>query len=382
MICMNNFNYPLVSVIIPAYNAEAFIRQTLDSVLAQTYQNIEVLVVDDGSQDQTAAIVESYSQKDSRVTLLKQANAGVAAARNLAIQSARGDYIAPIDADDIWYSQKLEKQVQCMLQSDPTVGLVYTWSVHIDEADRIIGEYTPDWITYKPEGDIYPILVYFNFLDNASTPLIRRACFEAVGDYNCELKAQNAQGCEDWDLYLRIAECYQFRVVQEFLVGYRQSIGSMASNCGSMAKSYHLVMQEVQHQHPEIPAVIYRWSNSFFYQYLLGKSYKSGDHWGTLRWLKKAVGQDLNLLLRPGLYPMLIVCLLKIIAKPVSCLIWPDHRSWLEFKQKLKPRQQMITLAEVKQQIQTRPKFHWKPYDRVLLYRWSHVMKICQEISF
>jgi glycosyltransferase involved in cell wall biosynthesis len=101
----NNLNQPLVSVIIPAYNAENFIAKTLESVLSQTYQNIEVLVVDDGSTDTTAEIVKSFVQKDSRVSLLQQSNAGVAAARNLAIEKSKGEYIAPIDADDIWYPQ-------------------------------------------------------------------------------------------------------------------------------------------------------------------------------------------------------------------------------------------------------------------------------------
>ena len=130
---------PLISVIIPAYNAEIFIRRTLDSILAQTYTNIEILVVDDGSQDRTAEIVESFVEKDSRVTLLKQKNAGVATARNLAIEKSNGEYIAPIDADDIWYPQKLEKQAQCILEADQSIGLVYAWSVRIDEDDVIVG---------------------------------------------------------------------------------------------------------------------------------------------------------------------------------------------------------------------------------------------------
>ena len=119
-----NSNSPLVSVIVAAYNAETFIKQTLDSVLNQTYKNIEVLVVDDGSEDRTAEIVAAIVQNSQRVILLQQSNQGVASARNLAIQNSRGAYIAPIDADDIWYPQKLEKQMQCMLQAEPSVGLV------------------------------------------------------------------------------------------------------------------------------------------------------------------------------------------------------------------------------------------------------------------
>ena len=287
--------FPLVSVIVPAYNAETFIQRTLDSILAQTYTNIEVLVVDDGSQDRTAAIVESFVEKNSRVILLRQKNAGVAAARNLAIEKSRGQYIAPIDSDDIWYPQKLEKQTQCMLQAEPSVGLVYAWSAYIDEKDLFIGRYTADNF-YTVEGDVYITQVYRNFIGNASTPLIRRACLDKIGGYSCQLKEQDAQGCEDWDLYLRIAEYYQFRVVPEFLVGYRQSTGSMSSNFASMARSYHLVIANVQQKHPEIPSFIYQWSGSFFYNYLLGKSYECRDYKSTLVYIYKALQLDLALL--------------------------------------------------------------------------------------
>lgn len=126
-----NSHLPLVSVIVPAYNAEAFIGQTLDSVLSQTYKNIEVLVMNDGSQDRTAEIVEVIAQEDSRIILLQQLNAGVAAARNLAIQNSCAEYIAPIDADDIWFPEKLEKQMQLMLKADPCVGVIYAWSAYI-----------------------------------------------------------------------------------------------------------------------------------------------------------------------------------------------------------------------------------------------------------
>lgn len=371
---------PVVSVIIPAYNAELYIRQTLESVLSQTYQNIEILVVDDGSQDGTAEIAESFVQRDSRVHLLKQANAGVAAARNLAIAHSQGEYIAPIDADDIWYPQKLEKQVQCMLQSGPEVGLVYTWSTHIDEAGLIIGKSKLEWANI-PEGLIYPILIYCNFLDNASNPLIRRSCIDQVGGFNPELRAQNAQGCEDWDLYLRIADGYEFRAIPEFLVGYRQLLGSMASNCRAMAKSYELVMTEVQARHPEIPESLYRWSKGFFYHYLVGKSYKSGAHWSTLQWLYLTLKDDASLLLRPGLYSMVLTCLFKIAAKPITASIWPDHRSWLEFKQRLRPQPRSLSLEEFNNQASKSSRPILKPYDWVILWRWTQAMKISQQLA-
>lgn len=370
---------PLVSVIVPAYNAEAFIGQTLSSVLSQTYRNIEVLVVDDGSQDRTAEIVESIAQRDERVILLQQLNAGVAAARNLAIEKSSGEYIAPIDADDIWYPQKLEKQVQCFLEAGSSVGLVYAWSVFIDEEGLIIGRYNAhDFFTiHKLEGEVYTAMIYRNLIGNASVPLIRRACFEQVGGYNCQLKEQDAQGCEDWDIYLRIAEFYQFRVVPEFLVGYRQVTGSMSDNSTAMARSYNLVIADVQQRHPEIPTAIFHWSGSFFYNYLLGKSYGCGQHWSAIKWLYKALKLDIALLLRPGIYRAFVTCLLKIAAKPVNSLIWQDHRPWLQFSQQSRSNHQVITISDINRQI-NKPQRFWKPYDRVLLQRWYRVVQSCR----
>lgn len=375
---MNSY-FPLVSVIVPAYNAEAFIAHTLNSVLAQTYKNIEVLVVDDGSQDRTRELVESIAQNDYRVILLQQSNAGVAAARNLAIQKSSGEYIAPIDADDIWYPQKLEKQVQCMLQADPSVGLVYARSVHINENGEILWNsngFNVDYVNCL-EGEVYTALIYRNFIGNASVPLIRRACFEKVGDYNCQLKEQKAQGCEDWELYLRIAEFYQFRVVPEFLVGYRQVTGSMASNCMSMEKSYHLVIADVKQRHPKIPNTIYQWSSSLFYEYLIEKSRSIGDYWSIVRCLYKALKVDYIFLLRLGLYKLFIMCILKIAVKPVTSLIWSDHRSWLQFKQKVSSANPVITINDINKEINQPQQLSWKPYDRIMLHRWYQVVQLC-----
>jgi len=311
----NTLNQPLVSVIIPAFNAENFIAKTLESVLSQTYQNIEVLVVDDGSTDTTAEIVQSFAQKDSRVSLFQQSNAGVAVARNLAIEKSKGEYIAPIDADDIWYPQNLEKQVKCLTSSAPSVGVVYSWSVDINEKDLLTGGFYNSTI----EGEVYTALIYKYFIGNASSSLIRRVCFAKVGGYNCKLKLENAQGCEDWELHLRIAEHYQFKVVPEYLVGYRQIASSMSSNYAAMANSHSLIMADVRQQHPEIPSSIYRWSSSNFYIYLAVKSNRSGNYRSTLSWLYRAFKEDLLMaLLRHNLYLLSIESIIKIIVTPLT----------------------------------------------------------------
>src|SRR3981081_1852732 len=102
---------PLVSVLIPAFNAEETVADTLRSVRAQSYRNLEIIVVDDGSRDNTARIVSQFESEDSRIRLIEQANSGVAAARNAAPAASSGSLIAPLDADDLWHPQKIELQV-------------------------------------------------------------------------------------------------------------------------------------------------------------------------------------------------------------------------------------------------------------------------------
>ncbi|WP_293347673.1 MULTISPECIES: glycosyltransferase family A protein [unclassified Microcoleus] len=306
----HNLNQPLISVIIPAYNAEEFIAQTLESVLSQTYQNIEILVVDDGSTDTTAEIIKSFAQKDRRITLLQQQNAGVAVARNLAYLHSKGEHIAPIDADDIWYPQNLEKQVECLTKSESFVGVVYSWSLDINEEGLLTGGFYNSTI----EGSVHDALVYKYFIGNASSSLIRRACFEKFGGYNCKFKLENAQGCEDWELHLRIAQYYQFKVVPEYLVGYRQIASSMSCNYAAMAKGHSLIMADVRRYHSKVPEKVYCWSSSNFYIYLAVKSNRNGNYRSTLLWLYRALKEDfLMVLLRHNLYLLAIESMLKMI---------------------------------------------------------------------
>ncbi|BDA72034.1 glycosyl transferase family 2 [Calothrix sp. PCC 7716] len=310
---------PLISVIIPAYNAEKFISRTLESVLSQTYENIEVLVIDDGSDDKTVEIVQSLAQKDSRIILFQQQNSGVAVARNLGINKSQGEFIAPIDADDIWYPQNLEKQVRCMKQSDSSVGLVYSWSVDINEQEKLTGNFRASSI----EGDVFTTLICHNFLGNASSTLIRRNCLEKIGGYNSKFKAQNAQGCEDWDFYLRIAEHFQFKVVPEFLVGYRKIANSMSGDYNKMAKSHNLMLKEIQKKHPEISTVFYRLSKSSFYMYLAQQSSVYKNHHKTLYWLSQALKADfITPIFRIGLYTLTIKSLLGLITQPQDITIY------------------------------------------------------------
>ena len=230
---------PLVSVIVPAWNAEDTLGETLASVAAQTYRNIEIIIVDDGSTDATASVVEQFILREPRARLIRQPNGGVGAARNAAIAVARGDFIAPIDSDDLWHPEKLERQVACMLAAEEDVGLVYNWSRIIDEHGRVIAASTSPTL----EGDVLDRHLKWNFIGNGSTPLFRAAIFRNL-HYNPALRQAGCQGCEDYLLQLQIASRSRFACVPAFLTGYRLRGGEMSGDITAMIRS-HILMFEI-----------------------------------------------------------------------------------------------------------------------------------------
>jgi glycosyltransferase involved in cell wall biosynthesis len=354
---------PLVSVVMPACNAEPFIEETLRSVFNQTYSNLEILVVDDGSRDCTPHIVENLARREPRIRLLRQSNKGVAAARNLGIQQAQGDYIAPLDADDIWYPTKIQKQVQALEQTREAAA-VYTWSVSIDEKSCFL-DAGPKW---DLEGEIYLPLVLRNFVGNASVPMFRRSALQLVGGYNEKLRACNAQGCEDWELCLRVAERFPFRVVQDYLVGYRCYSESMSYNHEAMWRSYALVMEGIRRRHEEIPHHVYRWSKSIFFLYLTHKSNSSGDLRSSLRWLLRAVAEDPAVLLLPWVGR----CIFTRFVRMGFYLITRNERAWKTVRSNLQLRPPAVTYEQVVEQCTSySPAFTL--WDRIQTKRWALV---------
>jgi len=252
---------PSISVVIPAYNAATTLAQTLACVRAQTFTDFEVIVVDDGSADATCQIARDFAHKDARFRLVCQANAGVAAARNAGLALARGEFIAPLDADDLWHADKLVRQVQRFATAGPGAVLVYSWSADIDATGRILMRRLD---LDRFEGDVYAALVLGNFIGNASAPLIRARDLRAIGGWDPGLRAQGAQGCEDWQAYLRLAERGDFALAPGFLIGYRQSTAAMSRQVAVMRRSYKLVLAEARSRHPELPGRLFRWSQAAY----------------------------------------------------------------------------------------------------------------------
>lgn len=237
----------LISVIVPAYNAETYIARTLESILRQTHQNIEVLVVDDGSKDTTSEIVRAYADIDARVRLIQQKNGGVARARNTGISQARGELIAPCDADDLWAPDKLARQLEIFRASGPEIGLVYCWTAVINQDDMVMNYDSHP----SDSGWVFDRMCKGNLIGNGSACLMLKQAILDAGGYDASLRDRKAQGCEDFKLYLRISQTHSFGVMQAYGVGYRHTDGNMSSDIDQMLRSYDIVIDEVAERYPE-----------------------------------------------------------------------------------------------------------------------------------
>ncbi len=224
---------PAVSIVIPAYNAMVYLPETLKSLWQQTFTDFEVIVVDDGSTDHIRDWAQS--QDDPRFRLVSQENRGLAGARNTGIRESRADYVAFLDADDLWDSAKLELQMAALLRS-PEAALAYTWSALVDAQ----GVPTGRIFKGEAEGEVWSDLVLFNFVGCGSTPVVKRCYFDSLGMFDQNL----GSSVEDWDMWLRLALHHPFVAVPQPLVGYRQHENSASRNWRQMERSFNIVLDK------------------------------------------------------------------------------------------------------------------------------------------
>lgn len=205
---------PLVSVVIPTYNAVTFLAATLDSVLAQTYPNLDIIVVDDGSTDATPRLLDSYGD---RIRVLRQANAGQAAARNYGAHEAKGEMLAFLDSDDLWDPDKIARQVALLARFTEALA-VYCDHRAIDDQGTPIAS-TGALAHPRPSGDILRALLLGPCIVTPGLVLLRRHAFDASGGFD---EATLMRGHEDYALWLRLATQGSFIYSPDTLVSYRR----------------------------------------------------------------------------------------------------------------------------------------------------------------
>jgi glycosyltransferase involved in cell wall biosynthesis len=226
---------PQVSVIIPTYNGAHLLARAIQSVLGQTFRDFELIVVDDGSTDNTKELVSNIG--DERVRYIRhEKNRGPSAARNTGIKAANGPYIAFQDSDDEWMPDKLEKQMRAFANAPSEVGVVYSgfWRIKDDQKT-----YIPSSRIEPKDGNVHSLLLKSNFI---GTPvvLMKRECFEKAGMFDEELPM-----LEDWELWIRISKYYQFKYINEPLVtSYHISGGVNERRQRTQARARKLILEK------------------------------------------------------------------------------------------------------------------------------------------
>ena len=298
---------PLISVIIPVYNGEKTIKETIESVLNQTFTDFEIIVINDGSKDETIQIVESL--QDPRIKLFSYPNAGQAASRNRGISKAVGEFIAFLDADDLWTPDKLEAQLKA-LQENPQAAVAYSWTDFIDESGKFLrpGAYM------SVTGDVYKHLLVVNFLENGSNPLIRASALAEVGDFDGSVTP-----AEDWDMWLRLAIRYQFVAVPSAQILYRVSASSSSANVFRLEAG---CLPAIERAFSQAPSLRYLKPTCLanIYKYLTFKALEGLPRRPTaivaVKFLWNAVRNDPSLLRRRIIWKVLLKIAIAIFLPP------------------------------------------------------------------
>ncbi|MEB3311934.1 MAG: glycosyltransferase family 2 protein [Snowella sp.] len=250
----------LISVIVPVYNVEAYIQETIRSVLAQTYPHFELIIVDDGSPDRSIELCQQFT--DERIRIIHQKNRGLAGARNTGIRHAKGEYLAFLDSDDLWLPEKLEKHFQ-HLENSPEVGLSFSRSAFIDANGNSLGIYQMPKLTNIPPSH----LLCRNPIGNGSAPVIRRETLEAIrfqenryGTVEDFYFDDSFRRSEDIECWIRIAVQTPWKIegIPEALTLYRVNEEGLSANVMQQYESWEAIIQKTRSYAPELVA---KWEN-------------------------------------------------------------------------------------------------------------------------
>jgi glycosyltransferase involved in cell wall biosynthesis len=227
-----NVRSPKVSVLMPSFNYAHYLASAVESVLAQSHRNLELIITDDCSTDESREIAEQWKQKDSRVvTVFHEANTGLSGARNSGLAVASGDFVALCDADDIWAEDKLKIQLE-RFREQPELGVVHSDALIIDSDGKLTGKRYSAEFHGKDQacsGILFEEFCLRNFICN-STVILRRECLDYAGGFD-----QRLRSLEDWVCWARISRKYAFGYVENPLVSYRVHKTNLSRQVSAMA---------------------------------------------------------------------------------------------------------------------------------------------------
>ncbi len=262
---------PIISIVIPVFNGEKFIEETIDSVLKQSFSNWELIIVDDGSTDNTTSLIKGVQEKDSRVTYLCKENGGQASARNLGISKAKGDWIAFLDADDLWTEEKLDIQIK-LAQSNPRIDLIFSQGCEFHEVKESNKE-IPIWKTGELNGDAFVKDLFVRSGIINSSVLLKT---EVAKSHPLNEEKQQI-GTEDWDLWLRLAiDNKTFFGQNERLVYYREHPSGIHLNQVKMLRGKeHLYLKHLESK--TFSSLLFKRQLRFVYREMMNHLFKNGE---------------------------------------------------------------------------------------------------------
>jgi glycosyltransferase involved in cell wall biosynthesis len=301
---------PQISVVVPAYNLEKYIAEALLSLEHQSFTDFEVLVVDDGSSDRTAEIVQSFCDRDSRFKLLSKPNGGLSSARNYGIHHAVGKYIALLDGDDIYGTNKLANHF-AWLESSPQIGVVYSAS----QAIRDDGKPTLMRLSGKPiKRDPLAALLCKNFIGHGSNAVFRRDIFDRVGEFDETLRS-----CEDIDYWLRIAATKKWDFHREPSVQcfYRVRPSGLSFDVQEMKVSQLRVIIAACKRSPEVVETLLPTAYAYMSRYLARLSLTAGDVQSARKFIDRAMASDPTIFLQDL---RSLLTLISVLLAPLSQL--------------------------------------------------------------
>jgi glycosyltransferase involved in cell wall biosynthesis len=274
-----------LSVVIPAFNVEKYILSAIQSVLDQTYKDLEVIVVNDGSTDSTAEVAASV--QDKRLKIISQENTGLPGARNAGIRVAQGKYVGFVDGDDFWYPPKAAIHIE-VLEKYPDIDLTFSWW-------KVVNEFSGDTGRFGniPQNRIGLEELLLRNNANTSTVIARKEILEKAGFFD-----QTLTSLEDIDLWLRIARLKpkNFFCIQRILSAYRMRPGQMSKDWQRMLENWERVLNKIKMLEPERVSKVEYESRARFNRYLAYLAYEAHDYSSARRFLYQA------LTMRPDLF--------------------------------------------------------------------------------